>query len=137
MGVSDPLKIFNSLDIDGGGSLDIGEFCDGLYTASVSKTPIEFRRIDKMMERMQRQNAEMQRTLNRDLSAVIESLANATVGPPGNLKGTAHSFNGFIELEVLKAASLQVSPQNRLVNNCHPVIQACIYPPMFVSVCTA
>merc|ERR1711920_210796 len=48
--ISDPLEIFRLLDIDGGGTLDIEEFCEGLWSASVSNTPIELKRIDKKVD---------------------------------------------------------------------------------------
>jgi len=37
----DPVSVFHHLDIDGSGELDIDEFCEGLYQALLSQTPIE------------------------------------------------------------------------------------------------
>lgn len=46
-GVASPEEVFKALDIDGQGTLDIDEFCDGIYQSVIRKTPIELKRIDK------------------------------------------------------------------------------------------
>merc|ERR550532_2367686 len=53
--MTDPIDIFNKLDVDDRGYLDIDEFCDGLYQATMSKTPIELKRMDKRMNTMSQQ----------------------------------------------------------------------------------
>jgi len=53
MEASDPIEIFDALDIYGDGQLDIDEFCEGLYDFAVSKTPIEMKRIDKRVDSIQ------------------------------------------------------------------------------------
>jgi len=50
-----PMEVFDQLDIDGGGSLDIDEFCEGLYEFAVSKTSIELKRIDKQIQALRKQ----------------------------------------------------------------------------------
>jgi len=61
MGVGNPLDVFDELDTDGGGSLDIDEFCEGLYESTISKRPIELKRIDKRVNTMRQQQDEMQK----------------------------------------------------------------------------
>jgi hypothetical protein len=48
--VADPFDIFDMLDINGVGSLDVDEFCEGLYQAATSNVPLELRRIDKRVD---------------------------------------------------------------------------------------
>merc|ERR1719436_1685126 len=59
MSVADPLEIFHALDIDGTGALDISEFCEGLYQAAVSNTPIELKRMDKRIDAIRKQQDSM------------------------------------------------------------------------------
>merc|ERR1719491_1296599 len=47
LGLSDPLEVFKQLDVDGSGSLEIDEFCDGIWQVAISKAPIELKRIEK------------------------------------------------------------------------------------------
>lgn len=55
-----PMEIFELLDVDNCGSLAIEEFCEGLYQASVSKTPIELKRLDKRMDTLNSQMVSQQ-----------------------------------------------------------------------------
>jgi len=52
--LADPLEVFYQLDVDQGGCLDVDEFCDGLYECAVSKTPIQLKRMDKLMSILRR-----------------------------------------------------------------------------------
>ncbi|CAK0798872.1 unnamed protein product [Prorocentrum cordatum] len=55
LGVSDPLELFRALDTDGSGEVDIEEFCNGIWQVCISKTPIEIKRVEKMVEAMRHQ----------------------------------------------------------------------------------
>jgi len=76
MGVGSPLDVFDELDTDGGGSLDIDEFCQGLYDSTVSKNPIELRRMDKRVKTMRLQQDAMQ----KQQAAMNECLTNIQKG---------------------------------------------------------
>lgn len=53
--VSDPMNIFDSLDVDGDGCLAIDEFCHGIYEVAMSKSPLPMQRmtrqVNSLMER--------------------------------------------------------------------------------------
>lgn len=49
LGLTDPIEIFAALDIEGKGSLDIDEFCDGIWQVAISEAPIELKRLEKMV----------------------------------------------------------------------------------------
>jgi len=52
MSIGNPIEIFHALDVDNDGSLDIDEFCDGIYQVAVAKTPILFKRIEKQLRQL-------------------------------------------------------------------------------------
>lgn len=49
LGTSDPFEVFNQLDVDDSGTLEIDEFCDGIYQVVISQVPIEIKRLEKQM----------------------------------------------------------------------------------------
>merc|ERR1719223_134585 len=52
---SDPVEIFSALDVDETGALEIDELCDGIWSLSISQTPLEMKRIEKQVEAMREQ----------------------------------------------------------------------------------
>eukprot|EP00929_Paragymnodinium_shiwhaense_P032808 TRINITY_DN18131_c0_g1_i1.p1 TRINITY_DN18131_c0_g1~~TRINITY_DN18131_c0_g1_i1.p1 ORF type:complete len:629 (-),score=163.66 TRINITY_DN18131_c0_g1_i1:184-2070(-) len=87
MTVADPVEIFNMLDIDGGGTLDIDEFCEGLYQAAVTNTPVELKRIDKRVDAINNKTA----TAAKQNDAIIE-LVNDTMGA---VRALHHRLDGI------------------------------------------
>eukprot|EP00929_Paragymnodinium_shiwhaense_P074750 TRINITY_DN38258_c1_g2_i1.p1 TRINITY_DN38258_c1_g2~~TRINITY_DN38258_c1_g2_i1.p1 ORF type:complete len:731 (-),score=147.44 TRINITY_DN38258_c1_g2_i1:556-2748(-) len=55
MGSADPVEIFDALDVDGSGDLGIEEFIDGIWQVSISKAPIEVKRMERQVEVMRKQ----------------------------------------------------------------------------------
>lgn len=53
-GDMDIKEVFNTLDVDGLGSLDIVEFCEGLYRAVMDGTPLELRRVAYQLNRLEK-----------------------------------------------------------------------------------
>jgi len=60
MELKDPLEVFDQLDIDGDGSLEIDEFCEGLFECAMSNTPIELKRIDKRIDAMRKHQSHIE-----------------------------------------------------------------------------
>jgi len=52
--LKDPVEVFDQLDVDSTGTVEVDEFVDGLYDSVVSRTPIILKRIDKRMDTMKR-----------------------------------------------------------------------------------
>jgi len=50
MDTSDPLEIFDALDVDGSGDLRIDEFVDGIWEVVVSNTPLHVKRMQRQIE---------------------------------------------------------------------------------------
>jgi len=48
-GVSDPEQIFNALDVDGSGTLEVEEFCDGIWVMIQSTVSPEVQRMEKQV----------------------------------------------------------------------------------------
>jgi len=76
MELKDPLEVFNSLDIDDSGCVDIQEFIDGLYDTAVCRNPIQWRRMDKKFDVLQRQQDESKELLF-ELHANIMQLSSS------------------------------------------------------------
>lgn len=49
-----PESIFQALDVDGSGELDIDEFCDGIWQVAISGIPLEIKRMEIMMHHIHR-----------------------------------------------------------------------------------
>eukprot|EP00929_Paragymnodinium_shiwhaense_P077264 TRINITY_DN3978_c2_g1_i1.p1 TRINITY_DN3978_c2_g1~~TRINITY_DN3978_c2_g1_i1.p1 ORF type:complete len:784 (-),score=150.82 TRINITY_DN3978_c2_g1_i1:81-2432(-) len=75
MSISSPLEVFDALDVDGSGCLDIDEFCEGLYHASVSKAPIEIKRMERKLDSVHRKlynvqaKSDQERSTSKDTNA--------------------------------------------------------------------
>jgi len=73
MELKDPLEVFHSLDIDESGCVGIQEFIDGLYDTAVCRNPIQWRRMDKKVDALKRQQDESKKWLV-ELHANIKQL---------------------------------------------------------------
>jgi len=74
-----PLDVFNQLDIEGRGFLDIEEFCEGLYECAISKTPIELKVLDKRMQfMMSKQDLALKEKSSVDESLLLQKLDKRT-----------------------------------------------------------
>lgn len=60
MAFADPIEVFDILDVDKSGTLDVTELCDGLFQSAASKSPVELKRIDKQVSAILRSLTRMQ-----------------------------------------------------------------------------
>lgn len=68
--IENPLELFDALDVDGSGEIDIDEFCDGIWRISISKTPMEVKKIEKHAQQLSDRmkfNEEKQREILAEL----------------------------------------------------------------------
>jgi len=82
LGISEPMEIFKQLDVDGSGSLEIDEFCDGIWQVAISKAPIELKRIEKQVNSLKMNVLELrsgQSAMQEILDTVLSAL-NANLG---------------------------------------------------------
>eukprot|EP00927_Polykrikos_kofoidii_P043873 TRINITY_DN37979_c0_g1_i1.p1 TRINITY_DN37979_c0_g1~~TRINITY_DN37979_c0_g1_i1.p1 ORF type:complete len:778 (-),score=131.77 TRINITY_DN37979_c0_g1_i1:71-2404(-) len=77
LAVSNPIEIFDALDVDGSGDLAIDEFIDGVWQVSVSNAPIELKRVEKHVEAMRRQMANNVVSMNEAVRDLREDLSTA------------------------------------------------------------
>jgi len=53
LGISDPMDIFNMLDVDKSGSLGIEEVCDGIWQYETASGSLEMKRSEKKIDKLQ------------------------------------------------------------------------------------
>eukprot|EP00929_Paragymnodinium_shiwhaense_P106997 TRINITY_DN72931_c0_g1_i1.p1 TRINITY_DN72931_c0_g1~~TRINITY_DN72931_c0_g1_i1.p1 ORF type:complete len:884 (-),score=172.78 TRINITY_DN72931_c0_g1_i1:54-2705(-) len=73
-GLTDPVELFRSIDLDDSGEIGIDEFCDGLWHIVVAKVPIETRRMEKRIAWLYRQvrlNTEAQTALMEAVGQLV------------------------------------------------------------------
>jgi len=74
-GINEPAKLFQMIDLDDSGGLDIDEFCEGLWHIMVDKVPMETRRLERRVELMYERMRLSKRTEICLLEAVGELVA--------------------------------------------------------------
>lgn len=92
-GDMDITEVFNILDVSGEGSVDICEFCEGLYRAAMDGTPLELRRITCQVQRIEnilvhlskREHGPVARESCWSVSALDELPGEALLFEPANL----------------------------------------------------
>eukprot|EP00929_Paragymnodinium_shiwhaense_P096366 TRINITY_DN57942_c0_g1_i1.p1 TRINITY_DN57942_c0_g1~~TRINITY_DN57942_c0_g1_i1.p1 ORF type:complete len:768 (-),score=188.30 TRINITY_DN57942_c0_g1_i1:113-2416(-) len=74
--MKDAEEIFNLLDTDGTGEIDIEEFCEGLWRIVVSKVPVETRRMQKQIDEIHwqlKESSAMQAILEETTAKIIKT----------------------------------------------------------------
>lgn len=141
--ISNPTEIFDALDVDGSGSLEIDEFCDGIWQVATSKAPIEIKRIEKQVHILREQGKDsariqastwravetMHRVFEEDVRRQRKVLSRESSGtPPGFSEGMSSGVRhpgrmvvssgpvtfAPIAPSVLNAPSAPLSPGERL-----------------------
>jgi len=88
---SSPVEMFDSLDIDGSGDIDIGEFCRGIEQVAFSNTPIELKRMERQIESMHKQlmaSFHVQDALRYAVAQLLEELHASPQPKMGRLSTT-------------------------------------------------
>merc|ERR1712226_1001815 len=71
------------LDVDGTGSLEIEEFCDGILEVMTSDRPIELKRIEKVLAKLRLEAREVHKN-QRNLQKTVDKAKTAQEGPAAN-----------------------------------------------------
>eukprot|EP00929_Paragymnodinium_shiwhaense_P093760 TRINITY_DN5401_c0_g1_i2.p1 TRINITY_DN5401_c0_g1~~TRINITY_DN5401_c0_g1_i2.p1 ORF type:complete len:625 (-),score=83.97 TRINITY_DN5401_c0_g1_i2:408-2144(-) len=77
--VEDPLLLFEELDVDKDGQVPLDEFCQVLWQESVSKVPVELRRVDKGVTFIRKEFEKMREIHKQTLESLEKSVATFTV----------------------------------------------------------
>merc|ERR1712093_856131 len=83
------MELFELLDEDGSGQVDIEEFCDGITKLAVSEQPMEFVRIMKQVAIVRRES----KSLRRDLGEMIGCLKQIMEDQSSSEKRMAERLN--------------------------------------------
>eukprot|EP00931_Biecheleriopsis_adriatica_P121625 TRINITY_DN96689_c0_g1_i1.p1 TRINITY_DN96689_c0_g1~~TRINITY_DN96689_c0_g1_i1.p1 ORF type:complete len:557 (-),score=97.65 TRINITY_DN96689_c0_g1_i1:42-1712(-) len=78
-GASDPVEMYDALDVDGAGEVSIDDFCEGLWQIAISNTPIEIKSIQLQIKSI-RQTLQAQATHERASSKPESSRASQSKG---------------------------------------------------------
>ena len=73
-----------------GGSLDIDEFCEGVWQVVVSQSPIEMRRLEKQMDAVRRDMIVLHQQHNEVLKAVTHIRRSLDVPSEGMMSSLSH-----------------------------------------------
>lgn len=118
LGNSDLLKLFDYLDVDGDGSIGIGEFCAGIEGLVHSDTRLEIKRMERMLESMRKQFVRSVSSIDKTVSNVASAmhlpttLENAASRTESVFEARWDSSNnGSFPLERLVSARLQTTPR--------------------------
>eukprot|EP00929_Paragymnodinium_shiwhaense_P033835 TRINITY_DN18509_c0_g1_i3.p1 TRINITY_DN18509_c0_g1~~TRINITY_DN18509_c0_g1_i3.p1 ORF type:complete len:307 (-),score=61.62 TRINITY_DN18509_c0_g1_i3:210-1052(-) len=98
LSVTDPLQIFQELDVDRCNAVSIDEFCHVLWQEAVSKVPVELRRIDKRVEYLTSQLRELGLNLGVQLASralSVETLDTMKSMRPGDDLRSIKSSRSF------------------------------------------
>lgn len=82
----DIVRLFDYLDVDGDGQIGISEFCNGIEGLVLSETPLEVKRIERMVESMRKQLRETRRAQE----SIIRSLRNSALDVHSDASPRAH-----------------------------------------------
>jgi len=117
MGTSDPLEVFNAIDVDHSGGIDLDEFCDGIWAAAISKTPIEMRRLEKQVmnihEKMMAAKEEPHHS-GADLQTRLSALGRSSQAGH-NMPAWARDFTASLVSEI-QELKVSVSELNSAIN---------------------
>merc|ERR1719210_1172030 len=103
MTYTDPMDMFDALDVDGSGEVGIDEFCAGIQQVAISNTPIEIKRMERQIESIFKQLKRAQHVQERHQN-MLEALLEDTRGavPPELTRGASpgdsdslHFHGGF------------------------------------------
>eukprot|EP00929_Paragymnodinium_shiwhaense_P062902 TRINITY_DN31430_c0_g1_i1.p1 TRINITY_DN31430_c0_g1~~TRINITY_DN31430_c0_g1_i1.p1 ORF type:complete len:868 (+),score=164.28 TRINITY_DN31430_c0_g1_i1:157-2760(+) len=112
-GHADPLEIFDALDVDGSGDIGIEEFIDGLWQVSISKAPIEVKRMERQIERMRTQLWDTNTHVLQLLEATLQQNREAHLHRAYSEIKTGH-FQVADAPQVQKASPRSGTPRLRL-----------------------
>jgi hypothetical protein len=124
--MTDPSEIFEELDLDGSGEVDIDEFCDGLWQVVVSKVSVEIRRTERRTKEIFKSIREMekQQTLilkrvdslceSRQISPRLAALA--APNPSGRVAGSHIARNRHHLPKKLGVCPLRMNRDRRMFN---------------------
>lgn len=73
--IHSPLEVFDSLDVDDTGCLDIEEFIEGLYEVAVCRNPIVWKRMDKRINGVSKDQRDVKRQLTELRAIIAKSMA--------------------------------------------------------------
>eukprot|EP00929_Paragymnodinium_shiwhaense_P105779 TRINITY_DN7083_c0_g2_i1.p1 TRINITY_DN7083_c0_g2~~TRINITY_DN7083_c0_g2_i1.p1 ORF type:complete len:691 (-),score=125.94 TRINITY_DN7083_c0_g2_i1:562-2634(-) len=96
LAVTDPLQIFEELDMDHSNAVNITEFCHVLWQEAVSKVPVELRRVDKRVEYLTAQLRELGHSLGMPLGS--QALCSERTRRQKSMKSSSKSFRSSAEL---------------------------------------
>lgn len=106
----DILELFECIDTDDSGSIDVEEFCDGLARLTLSETPVETLRLMRQVQVMRREGnfKELHKTLER-----IEKATSGKGGAAGGGAAAPSTTAPRADAERLNRVEEQVSEMNK------------------------
>lgn len=74
--VSHPDEIFEAIDVDGNGILDLNEFLETIWGVATFKEPIEFQRIQFGLRMIRLENDQIQQELSENMAKIYALLSD-------------------------------------------------------------
>lgn len=126
--ITDPSEVFAALDVNGGGSLDIDEFCDGIWQLAISNAPIEIKRIEKQVLAIREDlvaSKEERDRICQTLRHISDLIDPGSANRGSSLSSASWASAASAEPLLAEAPPAPSSPPVRLFASSRPELKAC------------